>query len=90
MKSETVTYGGGGTSHSSTNDEITPINSPPNAQPNNENFVLSETGAVEAIASAVPSDSIDALKVRLFSTSVTSTRQALASTIVIFLYNMCI
>jgi len=88
MKSETVTYGGGGTSHSSTNDEITPINSPPNAQPNNENFVLSETGAVEAIASAVPSDSIDALKVRLFSTSVTSTCQAFASAMIKYLYIM--
>lgn len=53
-------------------------------------LVLSETGAVEAIASAVPNDNVAALKIRLFSTSVTSTCQAFASGIIKYLYNICV
>jgi len=58
----------------------------PNPQARSSFLTLSETGAVEAIASAVPSDSVDALRIRFFSSSLTSTCQALASDMVIFLY----
>jgi len=86
----TARSGGGGGGGASTNAEIMLTNPNPNEQADNSFFVLSETGAVEAIASAVPSDSIDALKIRFFSISVTSTCQALASAMLKHLYNICI
>ena len=44
---------------------------------------------MEAIASAVPNDNATALKIRLFSTSVTSTCQTFASDIVVFFIYVC-